>query len=555
MRLSLLNEKTMPSLKKMLQLYDLDLLERICSFWGIDSSNLDNTAAVEALVQATQDTALVAEVVESLPTSARETWSFLAANPQKTTWAQFTRKFGEVREYGPARREREEPELHPVSAAEMLWYRGLIGRAFLNLPPEPREFVFIPDELIRFANPPKSSESALEIEFFSKNLIKREIKADSRLLDHMTDWLAARRMGRELPETAWKNWRGTEAFITGIASAYGLIDKKGELVTETLAAFFQQEQTEIQLSWIANWKDSSSINDLRDIPGLVCEGNWQNDPVRPKQFLLELIQKLSPDTWYSLSSLVNVIKTIAPDYQRPSGDYDSWFIRKTADKNFLRGFDHWDEVDGALIRYLICGPLHWLGIIDLGQTDEKNKIQAFRISSLFFYFATSQKGELTRDKEVPVKISPDLVFNIPCFASRILRYQIGRFCEILSITPEETCYEITPTSLQSAQEAGLKPSQLVLLLEKQLKTPLPKTLLLMASHWEKNGLEAKIETASLLRTRTPEALTALQQNTHTAKYILEILSPTTAVINIQGKKVIRRTLMEQGILTKVEQEV
>lgn len=545
----------MPSIKKMLQSYDLDLLERICSLWGIDSSNMDSSAAIEALVQASQDENLVSEIVESLPAAARETWSFLAANPLKTSWAQFTRKFGEVREYGPSRREREEPELHPVSAAEMLWYRGLIGRAFMNLPPEPREFVFIPDELLKFANTEQNKKTMPEIATIPDRSIKQVIHADSRLIDHMTDWLAARRMGHELPESAWKSWRVTKQFLISLAFEHGLIDKTGDLVTEALPAFFQRERSEIQRSWYSHWKKSADINDLKCIPGLAFEGNWQNDPVRPRQFLVELLERISPAIWYSLPSLIETIKTFAPDYQRPSGDYDSWFIRKADSETFLRGFDHWDEVDGALIRYLICGPLHWLGLVDLAQADEKSKIQAFRLSALFSQIITSQESKLTGDKETSVKISPDLVFTIPNFSSRMLRYQIGRFCEVHSVTSEETSYVLTPASLQAAQEGGLKPSQLVQLLEKQLKTPLPKSLLLTAEHWEKHGLEARVEPVSLLRVLKPETLTILQQNNQTAKFIVEILNPTCAIIKSEGLKTIRRTLMEQGILVKVEQEV
>ena len=33
--------------------------------------------------------------------------------------------------------------------------------------------------------------------------------------------------------------------------------------------------------------------------------------------------------------------------------------------DYLRGFSTWDEVDGALVRFLITGPMHWLGLVDL----------------------------------------------------------------------------------------------------------------------------------------------------------------------------------------------
>ncbi|MBA4385706.1 MAG: hypothetical protein C0410_13295, partial [Anaerolinea sp.] len=121
----------MPSLKKMLQSYDLDMIERVSSFWSVDTTNMDLASSIEALYRAMLESSLTAEVLDSLPQSSKEAWDDVQRNPQKITWAHFTRKYGEVREFGPARREREEPELHPISAAETLWYRGLVGRAFL----------------------------------------------------------------------------------------------------------------------------------------------------------------------------------------------------------------------------------------------------------------------------------------------------------------------------------------------------------------------------------------------------------------------------------------
>jgi hypothetical protein len=545
----------MPSLKKMLQAYDHDLIGRISSFWGVDSANLEFSSAVEALCQSMEDTSLAVEMVESLAAEARQALGFLAANPQKVTWAQFTRIYGEVREYGPAGREREEPELHPISIAEMLWYRGFIGKAFMNLPPEPREFAFIPVELISFAASEKKTKLNLEISPIPSSSIKKEVRADSRLVDHMVDWLAAKRMGRPLPEKAWKNWHSNEKFMTAIASEGGLVDQKGEPLTESLPNFFQQDREEILANWLTGWLNSTKINELKALPGLSIEGNWQNDPLRPRKFLLETIKPFSSECWYSLDALVNTIKSNSPDFQRPSGDYDSWFIRKSDSETFLRGFEHWDDVDGALIRYLVCGPLHWLGMIDIGVTKEKTDFLAFRPSPLLNKIVHQQEITAQTTKETSIKISPEMEFTIPLFAPRMLRYQIARFCEIDSISSEETCYIITPASLKSAQEAGLKLSQLIQLLEKQLKTPLPKSLLLLADRWEKHGLEIKFEKRTIFRAQSPEVLQTLQQNTHTAKYILEVLTPTTAIINQQGIKTIRRTLMEQGLLAEVDLEV
>jgi len=64
--------------------------------------------------------------------------------------SQFTRQAGEIRVLGEAKRKREKPDLHPVSTAEVLWYRALIGKGFFSTGQEPQEYVYVPDELIQF---------------------------------------------------------------------------------------------------------------------------------------------------------------------------------------------------------------------------------------------------------------------------------------------------------------------------------------------------------------------------------------------------------------------
>ena len=43
----------------------------------------------------------------------------------------------------------------------------------------------------------------------------------------------------------------------------------------------------------------------------------------------------------------------------------SWFIRREGSEQYLRGFAHWEAVEGELLRYMIAGPLHWLGVTDI----------------------------------------------------------------------------------------------------------------------------------------------------------------------------------------------
>ncbi|PJF45505.1 MAG: hypothetical protein CUN48_18545, partial [Candidatus Thermofonsia Clade 3 bacterium] len=97
------------------------------------------------------DEALFWEMIESLPPEAREALDELVGRGGRMPRAAFSRRYGDVRPMGAAKRERERPDLNPASPAEVLWYRALIGQAFLTASSaEPQEYVYIPDEWLRW---------------------------------------------------------------------------------------------------------------------------------------------------------------------------------------------------------------------------------------------------------------------------------------------------------------------------------------------------------------------------------------------------------------------
>ena len=90
---------------------------------------------------------LVGEMVDSLNAQARSALEGLAQAGGKMPWAAFARQFGEIREAGPGRRDREQVYLNPVSAAETLFYRAFLARAFFDTPDGAQEFAYIPEDL------------------------------------------------------------------------------------------------------------------------------------------------------------------------------------------------------------------------------------------------------------------------------------------------------------------------------------------------------------------------------------------------------------------------
>ena len=85
-----------------------------------------------------------------------------------------------------------------------------------------------------------------------------------------------------------------------------------------------------------------------------------------REAILELVSQIPENRWWSLSAFVAAIHEQQPDFQRPAGDYD-FVVYPPGEQRAITcaGLAAWDEVDGALVRFLITGPMHWLGLVDL----------------------------------------------------------------------------------------------------------------------------------------------------------------------------------------------
>ena len=127
-----------------------------------------------------------------------------------------------------------------------------------------------------------------------------------------------------------------------------------------------RQDREVQLRALADAWSASSWNDLCHTPGLRCEGSgWQNDPIAARTALLDHLPR--DERWYRLDDLVALIRENDPDFQRPEGNYDTWYIRDVTSSAYLRGFGSWDEVEGRLLRFLVGGPMYWLGLSEVGE--------------------------------------------------------------------------------------------------------------------------------------------------------------------------------------------
>ncbi len=546
----------MPDLAHSLPAKDLGFLRIVASLWGVELTSADPVTASAELAEALCDAGLVEEVVSTLPADGRAALDVLVGVEGRMPWVNFARRFGEVREMGAGRRDREQPHLHPASAAEMLWYRALLAKSFFDTEKGPQEFAYIPDDLLMaldFAGmaggeaadviseeePGELNPPALPVQI-EGDLPGRPaspaekafpIPANDQILDEACTLLAALRMRMEPPET-----KIPVKALSGFLSTAKIIVEGGTLQPEPVRNFLEVPRAKALEMLREAWQDSTMFNELRQMPGLLFEGEWENQPLETRTFLLNLLEPLPDRQWWSLPAFVRDIKAKYPDFQRPAGDYDSWFIKREADGLFLRGFASWDEVDGALIRYLITGPLHWLGLVDLASPEEGASPTAFR---------SAESATHHEDGKLTVTSQGRIV--VPRLVLRAARYQIARFCEWEQEKTDEYRYRVTVASLGRAGEQGLKADQLLGMLRKNASAPIPPPFVRALQRWEINGSEARVENLVVLKVSKPEVLNELKAS-KAGRFLGEQLGPVTIVIKPGAQSKVLAALAEMGLL-------
>jgi len=560
--IELFENSAMPNLLTSLTKFDLGHLRIIATMWGIELESNDFDEATKELSASILDPTLLAETLDLLPVEAASGLKSLVSGNGRMTWAKFKRQFGDIREMGAGKRDREKPHRNPASPAETLFYHGLLARAFFDTSKGAQEFAYIPDDLFKLIqlkeHPDSASSNGLgeqpegdteESPNPTLNLLveseplgrpaspverSQTLPHNDMLLDDAVTLLAAQRLGIEAPQMSIP-----VPVLEDFLRSAKIILKSGTR-QEAVKEFLEASRDEALHMLTSAWLESDLFNELRQLPNLAFEGEWRNQPIITREFLLDLLEAIPKNQWWSLPAFIRKVKEKYPDFQRPAGDYDSWYIKRT-DGEYLRGFAYWDQVDGALIKYFITGILHWLEQVELATPEASQEVTAFRV------LENGARKSHPEDKKLHVTSGGKI--TLPRFVPRVARYQISRFCEWEEGKKGEYRYQLTPASMKKATQQGLKVEHLLALLNKYASGGIPPVLVRALKRWEDNGVEAWVQTRVVLKVSTPEILGELRKS-KAGRFLGETLGPTSVVIKEGSQSYVLAALAELGLLAE-----
>ncbi len=492
----------MYSLERCLVDCPLALLRTIAELRGVTLRSRGQREVAAELATALAAPAVIARSLTDLSPGATEALEALAAAGGRLQATLFQRRYGEIRPFGPGRLAREQPWLSPTGPAEELWYRGWIFRGFAKVDDTATEFIFVPDEVLGLL--PRRPERTLDVppaqapESFTDSgdalaqdtvtlLAMVQVEGMRRRQGRWHPADLARLAARlTVPEPAPPNPTGSGrlALLLHLAERFGWMqeDERGYLRLQSPAVrrWLQADRAaQWQALWVG-WRDDETWDDLRRLPGLMCEGGWHDDPVGTRRRLLSRLGQLQPGSWHRLDAVIATLKAVAPDFLRPDGDYDSWYIRPTDGSSYLRGFEHWDDVEGRLARYLITGPLHWLGVIALDAGGER--------------VALTAAGQALIREELPpapppgsITVARDFTILVPATAASFDRFRVARFAAweaspaVGSVEPFR--YRITRTALHRAESQGITAARVLTFLRERAGDALPENVVRALARW------------------------------------------------------------------------
>ncbi|MBN2305463.1 MAG: helicase-associated domain-containing protein [Anaerolineae bacterium] len=579
----------MRSLLSTLLDHDPGLLAIIARRWDVDLDGLERLVAAEMLAAVMLDADKAAAEWSRLADNERGALQMLISAPDyRMAETQFARLFGQLRQMGPGRRDREKPHLNPTGVFETLYYRGLVAVAVAQSKTGMQPFVYVPDDLaavfpahetgfdLQVSAEDAAAAAAAQVTspdipgaIDMADTVKPETtqSATTTLVDDLTTLLAFLQVETVLAEKdALRQqvsdglaayWLGDThparvALLIALAGGMGLASSEGDRfkpVPANARRWLELTRPRQVRTLAEAWRDSTHFNDLWHTPGLQPEPTrWHNDPLLARQTVLVFLEVVPPEDWWPVDQLIALVKAEEPDFQRPAGDYDSWYIRDASTGDYLRGFESWDRVDGAVLRFILTGPMHWLGLVDLGEGGKLCRLTAYGRA----FGNETEWPDPPEDPDHPA-IQPDGTIHAPRTLSRYERFQLARIAEWHAAGPPYE-YAITAAALERAAQQDIPVSAIRAFLQRISGADLPESVRRMLDQWEQGGAAAALITSAvILRTGDADTLTTILETPDLRRFVGAQLGPTAVIVRAGQEDALAAALHQYGILVETDE--
>ncbi len=543
----------MKDLYRSLDEYPEELLVAIATAWGIALPKDEPIRMVKRLGDEMLSPDAIAPVLASLSPPAEAALAYLMARGGATPARPTALRYGALRRFGPARLRREKPWLAPQGPLEELYYKGLVYRAYGQVGNYYGDLVLIPADLAACLPPLEVATAVGDTERLDEPA--HRLAAGQALLDdllativHLRQQplvLAAHRtpMPQDLAPLALGKRLLGGAESSRLQTLWrslvcqDLIEHDGRQWRPALAArqWLNQSDAEQWLATFRAWRDDEAYDELLYLPTIDCEPDgWQNRPAQARRRFCTILAAYEAGVWYDLESLMDALREHHPDYLRPDGDMDSWLIRDAETGDSLRGMDSWDAVEKALARHWLTGPLHWLGIADLGFEERGAAPSSLRLTSAGEQLLSGERPPESAAADEPLAhIDEQMAVRISTRNTRYQRYQLERLAIWQGQNEDVARYLLTEDSIWQSQNTGIQGGAIRSFLRRITGDALPDPVEDTLAAWTERFGRVSVRRAVVLETVDEATMQQIRQAPELGPLLGASLSPTMCLIGDQ----------------------
>jgi hypothetical protein len=569
----------MPNLQTTLREHESGLIPTLAQLWGIKAKNLAPDKLLEVLREAMLNPQQAEKVWDMLNDAERGALlSVISQKNHTMPLTMFERLYGKINKMGQGAIEREQPHKNPTTVADGLFYRGFISTGFENAKSGAKPVVYVPSDMVEILPvhktqyvgleseplPPQPEMVIRQLDTVEDEYLENVQQADTSIVDDMTSLLAYLRIqGAGVEDNVFlpvdvervhpfmlRKGDIRMNFMLGVGVSASLITsqegraypKRAEL-QKWLGLPRSQQLREL----LTAWKSSTVYHDLWHVPGLYPDpdAGFPYDPLVGREAMVEFLRKLAPpQEWWSIDEFIQAIKEIEPDFQRPGGNYDSWYIRNDRSE-YLHGFESWDAVEGSLLEFYIKGPLHWLGLMDIAEDAAKLTAYGRSFIGLIDWPTPPEPSDT-------VTIQADGMLHVSRKVSRVDRFQVARFSTWME-SDEPYVYRLDGDSMQMAAAQGITTQHIASFLKRQNDDkPLPAMIAKLLDTWQTGATsEVTFERLLVLRTNSPEVMEKVYNEPALRRYLGARLGPMACVIRNGQEADLQVALGESGIKVEI----
>jgi hypothetical protein len=332
--------------------------------------------------------------------------------------------------------------------------------------------------------------------------------------------------------------------------------------------------------YMGHWSELWEL--LRDPPAdrLSLRRVWKYPYFKPEHLrahllyfrhvVLRVLANLPDDKWVALGDLIPLMRIVWPRLDGAvglAGWYPSmtgnWFLSKAGSDKPL-GPEDWDLAQGSFIRYILAGPLHWLGLADL--SFESGVLAAVRLHGLAGLY-WDQLETPPAPRHVPARTpSPALAAAVttddcnigvnPSAISAQAHSLLDKIARLEVANADCFVYRLDPHAAHQAFEAGVALSEILDDWERLLVVPMPEAIQARLSEWwDAYGRVRIYEHVTIIEFGDDYALAEMKAVTSLDEHLIAEISPRLVLIPEQALAPLMAELEAAGYTPKQTDQV